>query len=206
MSSLRLPRDRDDRHLAPLSQMAQSAVWDERHHVGTWAQYNAATDPFMQLKKRPPAPRSHQSLLHSAKQPPVPSFLKFGALPPPDAALGGSPAGAADSRRASGLERTLSERAPADFSLGALYAKSLARLAQLWDDCGVRETERRDYGPASVESLTLINDEVQRLINRRAASFAVEERIKVREGFLYALQVCGPGPSAHVPAPCEAER
>lgn len=74
-----------------------------------------------------------------------------------------------------------------------VHASAKTRLLLLWDELDipidVREHfEATAFQAANVESIVLINDELERLLHVREAQHNVKEAIAAREGFLYLIQ------------------
>ena len=78
-------------------------------------------------------------------------------------------------------------------SIESLHSKSKQRILKLWDELGVPEADRIQFSAqalsnATVEHVQAINDEIQRLLDRRNSAVQVEKNVEIREGFLYLLQ------------------
>ena len=78
-------------------------------------------------------------------------------------------------------------------ALPQLFAKSQQTICDLWDRLGIPEVDRQQFAAiafadVNTDNLRLMNDEIQRLLDRRNASVQVEKHIEIREGFLYLLQ------------------
>mmetsp|Transcript_51983 Transcript_51983/g.92775 ORF Transcript_51983/g.92775 Transcript_51983/m.92775 type:complete len:2664 (-) Transcript_51983:286-8277(-) len=78
-------------------------------------------------------------------------------------------------------------------ALPQLFAKSQQTICDLWDRLGIPEVDRQQFAAVAfvdvnTDNLRLMNDEIQRLLDRRNASVQVEKHIEIREGFLYLLQ------------------
>ena len=79
-------------------------------------------------------------------------------------------------------------------ALPQLFAQSQQTLSELWDRMDVPPGDRQQFASVAfadvtTDNLKTLNDEIQRLLDRRTASVHVEQSIEIREGFLYLLQV-----------------
>lgn len=163
--------------------------WDNRFSTSKMPQYDALNDKFCKFNMRRRVPSKTRS-----KMPP-PNMMQAWAptagerLPPLNHPSNGN---SQPKLYAAPLPEKETLLAPGQ-TVEQMFAKSKQRIIRLWDELGIPEQQRLQFAQQAMslptmENLQQINDEIQRLLDRRNAAVQVEKMIEVREGFLYLLQ------------------
>ncbi|CUF07710.1 IQ calmodulin-binding protein, putative [Bodo saltans] len=176
-----------------LDEEASGRDWDNRFTTTKIPQYDAFNDRFCKFSMRRRAPSSNRS-----KAPPPNPMMAWGsgsAAPP--AGNDRLPQLQHQSATVPGAQKSMGDLDAAlstgGQSVEQLFTKAKQRIIKLWDELGVAEAQRMQFAHhamalPTLDNVAVINEEIQRLLDRRNAAVQVEKTIEIREGFLYLLQ------------------